>query len=94
MLISFPAEVNTIADTIWGISKTMNGQQFATEYVRRKKLAEKGIVEKQGNDATGASANTGGWNEVAKKNPHKENSGEPVPSGFKVVPARKKGGKK
>ncbi|KAI1860885.1 uncharacterized protein JN550_011200 [Neoarthrinium moseri] len=92
LLNSFPLDVNTIADTVYSISKTMHGQQFGTEYVRRKKLAEKGVVEKRASDSP-VSANTGGWNEVAKKNPHKEN-GDPVPSGFKVVPARKKGAKK
>jgi PERQ amino acid-rich with GYF domain-containing protein len=78
----------------------MDGRHFAEEYVRRKKLAEKGVAEKQ--PPTTAEPKTlgnaaGGWSEVAKK------SGAPVPkestdpstqaAGFKVVPSRKKGKK-
>ncbi|KAH8651038.1 hypothetical protein BX600DRAFT_483581 [Xylariales sp. PMI_506] len=87
-LLEFPPEASIIAEAIYGHSKTMNGQHFAAEFLRRKKLAEKGVVEKQGAaDVAAQAGNTGGWNEVAKKNPHKETSGESgaIPAGFKSV---------
>ncbi|KAH8193914.1 hypothetical protein TruAng_011920 [Truncatella angustata] len=91
-LLEFPAEASTIADVVYEISKTMNGREFANEFIRKKKQAEKGVFEKQGAVDVPAQS-TGGWNEVAKKNPHKENNGNSIPSDFKVVPARKKGKK-
>ncbi|KAH6683543.1 GYF domain-containing protein [Plectosphaerella plurivora] len=99
-LLVLPLEAAIIADAIYANSKTMNGQHFAEEFIRRKKRAEQGIVEKQpsATDTKTATASAGGWSEVAKKTTHKE----PTPTaesniqaaGFKVVPGRKKGGKK
>ncbi|KAI0127234.1 gyf domain-containing protein [Xylariales sp. AK1849] len=82
ILMTFPPDANLIAEAIYGTSKTMNGQHFAAEFIRRKKLAEKGVIEKQ----TDVTAQSGGWNEVAKKTTHKEggDSGA-LPAGFKVV---------
>lgn len=86
-----------ISDAVYANSTTMNGQHFAEEFIRRKKLAEKGIAEKQpGSD--GYIASSGGWNEVAKKGGHGVAAGsaaakEEAPAGFKVVPGRKKGKK-
>jgi len=79
----------------------MDGRHFGEEFVRRKKLADRGIVEKQPTPAPGdAKSNpSGGWNEVAKKGsgsgaaPASKDEG-PIPGGqFKVVPGRKKGKK-
>jgi len=67
----------------------MDGRYFADEYERRKKLASKGVVESATSVSAGG-AQSGGWNEVAKKGPAKEES----PAGYKVVPTKKKGGKK
>ena len=85
----------------------MDGRHFGEEFVRRKRLAEKGvIVEKQpslGFEIKSSSGSGGGWSEVAKKGsgsgaastvsaPFKET--ESIQSaGFKVVPSRKKGKK-
>lgn len=91
-LLEFPPDVTTITDVVYQISQTMNGREFANEFIRRKKLADKGVFEKQG-AVDAPLQQTGGWNEVAKKNPHKENNGASIPSDFKVVPARKKGKK-
>ncbi|KAF4911604.1 GYF domain-containing protein mpd2 [Colletotrichum viniferum] len=97
-LLILPLEHALIADAIYSSSKTMNGQHFADEFIRRKKLADKGIVEKQMSGDSKAGGSSSGWNEVAKKGGHKE----PAPAGdaaiqgagFKVVPTRKKTGKK
>ncbi|KAI1340247.1 hypothetical protein F5Y15DRAFT_406899 [Xylariaceae sp. FL0016] len=88
-LLSFPLMPDIISDAIYANSKTMNGQQFASEFIRRKKLAEKGVVEKQpANSPSGdaQSSSGGGWNEVAKKSNHKEaaNDANPIQgTGFK-----------
>lgn len=89
-----------IADAVYANSTTMDGRHFAEEFIRRKKLAERGVVEKQPADSKGG--NGGGWNEVAKKGSSNSAAGiAPGPrddanmqaAGFKVVPGRKKGKK-
>lgn len=102
-LLAFPAQADIIADAVYANSKTMDGRHFAQEFIRRKKLAEKGVVEKSSQPASSPSGdnpstNTGGWNEVAKKSSYKEPSSTNDASimqgaGFKVVPGRKKGKK-
>ncbi|KAI0508875.1 hypothetical protein F5B22DRAFT_619057 [Xylaria bambusicola] len=98
-LVAFPLVPEIISDAIYANSKTMDGRHFAQEFIRRKKLAEKGIVEKQpvNSPSTDAqSASGGGWNEVAKKSSHKDNTSDTSSiqgAGFKVVPSRKKGKK-
>lgn len=94
-LDALPLDVSIIADAVYANSTTMDGRHFAEEYVRRKKLAERGIVEKQPGDKNGGA---GGWSEVAKKGgssiaaaPRDDASMQTA--GFKVVPGRKKGKK-
>jgi PERQ amino acid-rich with GYF domain-containing protein len=92
MLADFPAEAGVIADSVYANSQLMDGRRFAEEFLRRKKLADKGIVESAssaGFSTAGDSKGSGGWSEVAKKGPPKE---EPS-AGFKVVPNKKKGRK-
>jgi PERQ amino acid-rich with GYF domain-containing protein len=81
LMSDFPEDL--IADSVYANSATMDGRQFAAEYTRRKKLAEKGVTEPAISGAS--SSNTGGWNEVAKKGPPKEDS----TAGFTVVPKKK-----
>ncbi|KAM0668948.1 hypothetical protein ACQRIU_002510 [Beauveria bassiana] len=97
-LEALPLDTGLIADAVYASSTTMDGRHFAEEYVRRKKLAEKGIFEKQASDNRSSSS---GWNEVAKKGsnsnqPSREPEGNASAmqgAGFKVVPSRKKGKK-
>ncbi|KAI0188615.1 gyf domain-containing protein [Xylaria flabelliformis] len=92
-LMACPLMPEIISDAIYANSKTMDGRHFAQEFIRRKKLAEKGVVEKQpvnspSTDAQSSSA--GGWNEVAKKTNHKDSNSDTSSiqgAGFKVVPA-------
>jgi PERQ amino acid-rich with GYF domain-containing protein len=83
-----------VAEAVYAVSTTMDARHFAEEFMRRRKQAEKGVVEKLPPVAASGSDGKagGGWSEVAKKggNPAKEES---VPAGFKVVPNRKKGKK-
>lgn len=68
----------------------MNGKDFAADFLRRRHQAEKGIVEASATTYGGSAGDkSGGWSEVAKKGPPKE---EPT-AGFKVVPNKKKGKK-
>ncbi len=97
-LLVMPLDQSMIADAVYAYSTTMDGRHFAEEFVRRKKLADKGVIEKQpvaliGSD--GKNSGNGGWNEVAKKGGSgagKEEGNIPG-SQFKVVPGRKKGKK-
>lgn len=98
-LENFPLDSDIIADAVYANSTIMDGRHFAEEYVRRKKLAEKGVAEKQPiakAEATMSSSSGGGWSEVAKKSGTPTAPREEVntpPAGFKVVPGRKKGKK-
>lgn len=98
-LEALPLDTGIIADAIYASSDIMDGRHFAEEYVRRKKLAEKGVAEKQPTPSAEpkSSSSGGGWSEVAKKTSAPVN---PAPkednvqaAGFKVVPSRKKGKK-
>ena len=96
-LVSLPAEPELIADSVYSASQLLDGRRIAEEFVKRKKLAEKGIVVENGS-AGGDGAKTGaGWNEVAKKGPEKVEQGNGVGAGrreeFKVVSGKKKGKK-
>lgn len=96
-LVAFPLEPSIIADAIYGSSTTINGHDFATEFIRRKRQADKGVVEKQDALQTPTVGSAGGWNEVAKKSSvHKDGAAEEggrQAAEFKVVPGRKKGKK-
>ena len=101
-LLELPAQADLIADAVYANSKTMDGRHFAQEFIRRKKLADKGVVERSSQPANSplgdnSASNAGGWNEVAKKSNHKESSTSEANimqgAGFKVVPGRKKGKK-
>ena len=74
-------------------SATLDGRRFADEFIRRRKLADKGIVEPVSASAY-AEKNDGGWSEVAKKgsssNVQREQE-ESSNASFKVVAPRKKG---
>ncbi len=88
MLSGFPLEVSIIADSIYSSSQLMDGRRFAEDFIRRRKLADKGLVE-PGPNTPASAEKSGGWSEVAKKGPPKEDS----TFGFKVVPNKKRGKK-
>lgn len=72
-------------------SQTLDGRRFADEFIRRRKLADKGIVESVSTSAL-SETNGGGWSEVAKKGsagtPREEDT---TSAAFKMVAPRKKG---
>ncbi|KAI0150727.1 hypothetical protein GGR57DRAFT_492976 [Xylariaceae sp. FL1272] len=74
-LLDVPLQTDVVADVVYASSKTIDGQRFVQEFIRRKKLAEKGVVEKTTTDNSTAStqaSSAGGWNEVAKKSAPKD----------------------
>ncbi|KAI0467695.1 gyf domain-containing protein [Xylaria cf. heliscus] len=78
-LMACPLIPEIISDAIYANSKTMDGRHFAQEFIRRKKLAEKGVVEKQPVNSPSTdtqSSSAGGWNEVAKKSNHKDTNSD------------------
>lgn len=83
-------------------SRTVDSRHFAEEFVRRRGLAEKGKAEPVVSGAAGAGGHAvegkGGWSEVAARKgsgvaggaaPQKDEG-----SAFKIIAAKKKGGKK
>ncbi|PYI07594.1 GYF domain protein [Aspergillus sclerotiicarbonarius CBS 121057] len=90
-LLFLPAEAEIISDSVYANSQTLDGRRFAEEFIRRRKLADKGIVDPVSASAF-AEKNAGGWSEVAKKgssNAHREEDNSNT--AFKVVAPRKKG---
>ncbi|GKZ17631.1 hypothetical protein AbraIFM66951_011742 [Aspergillus brasiliensis] len=90
-LLFLPAEAEIISDSVYANSQTLDGRRFAEEFIRRRKLADKGIVDPVSASAF-AEKNAGGWSEVAKKgssNAHREEDNGSA--AFKVVAPRKKG---
>ena len=84
------------------VSHTIDSRHFAEEFLRRRKLADKGIIDTSASSASPADAKVGtggGWSEVAKKGGQSvggQQSGlkDDVTGSFKVVAAKKKGGKR
>ena len=94
-----PPEADIISDSIYASSQTLDGRRFAEEFIRRRKLADRGVVPDSAStpgfsSSTSASESKsgGGWSEVAKKGP--QAAKEETNSAFKVVAGKKKGGKK
>ena len=83
-----PAEPDIISDSIYASSQTLDGRRFAEEFVRRRRLADKGVIPDLGSglspsggffstpgESKGGSATGGGWSEVAKKATSSGNNG-------------------
>lgn len=93
-------EQDLITEAVHGVSNTIDSRHFGEEFIRRKKLADKGVVESSfpksaSPHVTADGQAGGGWSEVAKKGPSKEAPKEEAANGnFKIVPTKKKGGKK
>jgi PERQ amino acid-rich with GYF domain-containing protein len=96
-LLEMPLDPSILSEAVYSYSTTMDCRHFADEFVRRKKLADKGVIEKEPISASAndpKNSSNGGWNEVAKKgsnNAAKEDTSVP---GFRVVPSKKNKGKK
>ncbi|KAI9868755.1 MAG: hypothetical protein M1813_004606 [Trichoglossum hirsutum] len=95
-LLAFPQENDLISECIYANSQTMDGRRFAEEFIRRQKLADRGISEGSASikgPTAGETKNGGGWSEVAKKGPVNGTKETEPTSAFKVVEPKKKGKK-
>lgn len=93
-LLLLPAETEIISDSVYANSQTLDGRRFAEEFIRRRKLADKGIVDPVSTTAFGGEPknSSGGWSEVAKKGSnHAHREDDNSNAAFKVVAAKKKG---
>ncbi|KAJ6069690.1 hypothetical protein N7499_011577 [Penicillium canescens] len=96
-LLFLPAEAEIISDSVYANSQTLDGRRFSEEFIRRRKLADKGIVESVSPGAFGEQKSGGGWSEVAKKGSAAtvaaaaQREEESASAAFKVVAPRKKG---
>lgn len=71
-LLSAFKDSGDIAETIYSSSQILNGNDFAAEYLRRREKADKGIVESANSGAIPSGGDkSGGWSEVAKKDPRR-----------------------
>ncbi|KAK5157646.1 hypothetical protein LTR04_005360 [Oleoguttula sp. CCFEE 6159] len=90
------SETDIVTEAVHTVSQTIDSRHFAEEFIRRRKLADKGIVDNTHTHSVAPNATvegkSGGWSEVAKKNPASVAKEEP--NNFKVVAAKKKSGKR
>ncbi|KAI5252074.1 hypothetical protein E4T42_03719 [Aureobasidium subglaciale] len=98
-LLSFPSELEIVTEAVHSVSHTIDSRHFAEEFIRRRKLADKGLVDTTKPSSPASMVQSGGWSEVAKKNaasaPKPQEPKDELNNGsFKVVPTKKKGGKK
>lgn len=97
-LLSFPADAELITESVHSASNTLDSRHFAEEFLRRRKLADKGIIDDRSTSSPAENKSaSGGWSEVAKKGgagaQQQQQQQQPaLDSGaFKVVPSKKKG---
>lgn len=95
-LLSFPADAELITESVHSASNTLDSRHFGEEFLRRRKLADKGIIDDRNTSspADNKSASSG-WSEVAKKGGASTQQQQQQPAldsgAFKVVPSKKKG---
>jgi PERQ amino acid-rich with GYF domain-containing protein len=94
-LLSFPADAELITESVHSASSTLDSRHFAEEFLRRRKLADKGIVDDRNTSSPAENKAAGsGWSEVAKKggaSTTQQQQQQPLDSSnFKVVAAKKK----
>jgi len=94
-LLSFPADAELITESVHSASNTLDSRHFAEEFLRRRKLADKGIIDDRNTSSPAENkSSSSGWSEVAKKGGASATQQQPSAlenSNFKVVAAKKKG---
>ncbi|KKY23148.1 putative gyf domain containing protein [Diplodia seriata] len=96
-MLSFPSELDIVTEAVHSVSQTIDSRHFAQEFIRRRKLADKGIIENSGTSSPGPANGSGGWSEVAKKGSGTNTAQAGAAKedlAFKVVAAKKKGSRK
>jgi PERQ amino acid-rich with GYF domain-containing protein len=89
-------EQDIITEAVHSASDTLDSRHFAEEFLKRRRLAEKGVVTPANTASPSESkAAGGGWSEVAKKGGQSSQQQTTLDSGnFKVVAPKKKPGKR
>ncbi|KAK5941545.1 kinesin-like protein [Knufia obscura] len=90
MIVGFPPDVDLLTEAVYGSSETLDARRFAEEFIRRQKLAEKGIIADNKAPAVENKSSNGGWSEVAKKGPIAAPKEDSTAAGFKVVSKKPK----
>ncbi|KAH8723650.1 hypothetical protein GQ44DRAFT_740880 [Phaeosphaeriaceae sp. PMI808] len=99
-LLSFPADAELITESVHSASSTLDSRHFAEEFLRRRKLADKGIIDERNTSSPAENKSpSSGWSEVAKKGgasmqqqqQQQQQASTLENSNFKVVAAKKKG---
>lgn len=86
--------MDIITEVVHQNSRTMDSRHFAEEFVRRHALADKGKVDTAAPSGhTIEAKNASGWSEVARKG-STPSAVKQEDTAFKIVPSKKKGGKK
>lgn len=93
-LLSFPADSQLIAESVHANSETIDSNRFAEEFIRRRRLADSGVVDSSTGGTVPAPESRGGWNEVAKKGPATHSKELEPGSHFKIVAGKKKSSRK
>jgi PERQ amino acid-rich with GYF domain-containing protein len=99
MLLALPSDVEILTEAVHETTKTLDSRHFVEEFVRRKKQAEKGVVEPAGTASpVGNKASENAWSNVAKKGgvqgqqSQQQQQQQPVEAAFKI--AKTKGRRK
>ncbi|KIW08647.1 uncharacterized protein PV09_00602 [Verruconis gallopava] len=91
-LLVLPSEIDIITEAVHSSAQTIDSRHFAEEFVRRKKQADKGVIEPSTTASPStAKANDNAWSAVAKKGQTTAASSTPVPAAsgeFKVAKAK------
>jgi PERQ amino acid-rich with GYF domain-containing protein len=95
-LFAIGLDQEILIEAVHSASQTIDSRHFAEEFIRRRKLADKGMLAPDSTPpmpSANAGASAGGWNEVAKKGPQASQEPAQGLNNFKVVPSKKKGRK-
>jgi PERQ amino acid-rich with GYF domain-containing protein len=108
-LLQLGTDATILTEAVHASSQTIDSRHFAAEFIRRRKLADKGISAEsavpalptsiagttESTSASGTSSGPGGWSEVAKKTAAPTTAAQDNGLGsFKVVQPKKKSGKR
>lgn len=96
-LLSFPADIELLTESVHSASETLDSRHFAEEFLRRRKLADKGIIDDRNTSSPAENKAAGSaWLEVAKKGGAGASAAQHQPQqaldsgNFKVVAPKKK----
>ncbi|KAF1952321.1 hypothetical protein CC80DRAFT_495396 [Byssothecium circinans] len=97
-LMGFPHDLELITESVHSATNNIDTRHFSEEFLRRRKLAEKGQFDERNTASPAENKSGGGWSEVAKKSgqaaQQQQNALDNTNSNFRFVQSKKKGGKR